>query len=145
MKRKASASWSGGLRSGKGTVDSGSGVLKASPYGFGTRFEDNPGTNPEELIAAAHASCYSMALSAALEGAGFIADELTTEAEITLEKIGDAWTITKSELKLSAKVPGIEEDQFQGIAEEAKKNCPVSKVLNAEITLEATLEMPTGP
>jgi len=145
MKRNATASWSGGLKNGNGTLTTGSGVLQNTPYSFATRFADKPGTNPEELIAAAHAGCFTMALSAELEGAGFIAEELTTDAEVTLEKVGDAWTVTKSDLKIVAKIPGIENDAFQKIADGAKKNCPISRLLNAKISLDAQLEPLTGP
>jgi len=145
MKRNATASWSGGLKNGNGTLTTGSGVLQNTPYSFATRFADEPGTNPEELIAAAHAGCFTMALSAELEGAGFIAEELTTDAEVTLEKVGDAWTVTKSDLKIVAKIPGIENDAFQKIADGAKKNCPISRLLNAKISLDAQLEPLTGP
>jgi len=137
--RTASARYEGLGRTGKGKVSTGSGVLAEQPYGFGTRFENEPGTNPEELIAAAHASCFTMALSFALAKAGHEAGTLDTDAVVTLEKDGDGFTITKSALTLRADVPGIEDAEFQRIAEEAKAGCPVSKLFKAEITLSATL------
>lgn len=138
--RGGSARYEGLGKGGKGWISTQSGVLKDSRYGFGTRFEDEPGTNPEELIAAAHASCFTMALSFALAGAGYNDGSLETSAKVTVEKDGDGFTITKSALDLRAKVAGISAEEFEKIATEAKKNCPVSKVLNAEITLSHTLE-----
>ncbi|WP_298092379.1 OsmC family protein [uncultured Sphingomonas sp.] len=137
--RSASARYEGLGKDGKGQVSLGSGLLTNSPYGFNTRFEDEPGTNPEELIAAAHASCFTMALSFALAGEGHSVGTLETTAKVTLVKDGDGFTISKSALALTARVEGVEEDAFKRIAEGAKKNCPVSKVLNAEITLDITL------
>lgn len=137
--RSASARYEGLGKDGKGQVSLGSGLLSNSPYGFNTRFEDSPGTNPEELIAAAHASCFTMALSFALAGEGHSVGTLETTAKVTLVKDGDGFTISKSALALTARVGGIEEDEFKRIADGAKKNCPVSKVLNAEITLDITL------
>ena len=137
--RSGSAQYSGLGKEGKGHVSTQSGVLDHQPYGFNTRFEDGKGTNPEELIAAAHASCFTMALSFALAGAGFSEGELDTTAKVSLDKDGDGFKVTKSALTLQAKVPGISADQFAGIAEDAKKNCPISKLLNAEVTLEKTL------
>jgi osmotically inducible protein OsmC len=137
--RSGSARYEGLGKSGKGWVSTQSGVLAEQKYGFDTRFEDEPGTNPEELIAAAHASCFTMALSFALAGAGYSDGTLETSAKITLDKDGDGFTITKSALELNASVPGISADEFERIAAEAKANCPVSKVLNAEITLTHTL------
>ncbi|WP_112381323.1 OsmC family protein [Sphingomonas carotinifaciens] len=137
--RSASARYEGLGKDGKGQVSLGSGLLSNSPYGFNTRFEDSPGTNPEELIAAAHASCFTMALSFALAGEGHSVGTLETTAKVTLVKDGDGFTISKSALALTARVEGIEEDEFKRIADGAKKNCPVSKVLNAEITLDITL------
>ena len=137
--RTASARYEGLGRTGKGEVSTGSGVLASQPYGFGTRFEDEPGTNPEELIAAAHASCFTMALSFALAKAGHEAGTLDTDAVVTLEKDGDGFRISKSALTLRAQVPGIDDSEFQRIAEEAKAGCPVSKLFKAEITLSATL------
>jgi osmotically inducible protein OsmC len=137
--KKASAKWSGGLKGGKGAISTESGALADHPYGFAIRFEGVKGSNPEELIAAAHASCFTMALSKALEDAGHTADSLDTKASVTLDQQGGGFSITKSELTLTASVPGIEADAFQTIAADAKANCPVSKVLNCEITLNATL------
>jgi osmotically inducible protein OsmC len=140
MKRNATAIWSGNLKSGKGSLSSDSGVLKDTPYSFGTRFGDIPGTNPEELIAAAHAGCFTMALSAALQGAGFTADHLQTVAELKLENLAaTSWTITAIHLTTAAKIPGITAEKFAEIAAGAKANCPVSRVLKAEITLDAKL------
>ena len=137
--RKASAKYEGLGNSGKGHVSLGSGVLNDQPYGFNTRFENEPGTNPEELIAAAHASCFTMALSFALAGAGHNDGTLDTDAAVTLEKDGDGFKVTKSALTLRATVPGIDQAEFDRIAQEAKANCPISKLLNAEISLDATL------
>ena len=140
MKRNASAIWQGNLKSGKGSLSTDSGVLKQTPYSYSTRFENGVGTNPEELIAAAHAGCFTMALSAALEGAGFTADTLTTSAALTLENLPQtSWTITAIQLNTTAKVPGISPEQFATIAAGAKANCPVSRLLKAEITLDAKL------
>ena len=139
MKRTASAVWQGDLKQGKGTVSSASGVLKETPYSFTTRFENTPGTNPEELIAAAHAACFSMALSAGLGKAGFTADSIQTEAAVRLEKVGDGFAITHSDLVCVAKVPNIDDKTFAEIAEQTKSGCPVSKVLNAKISLSAKL------
>lgn len=140
MKRTGSAVWQGDLKSGKGTLSSASGVLKETQYSFSTRFENGAGTNPEELIAAAHAGCFAMALSAALGQAGFKPERLAVQAAVTLEQVQGNWSITKSDLQLDAKVPGIDQSQFNDIAADAKKNCPVSRVLNAEITLQANLQ-----
>ncbi len=137
--RKGSARYDGLGKDGKGHVSTQSGVLKDNPYGFNTRFGDEPGTNPEELIAAAHASCFTMALSFALAKEGFSDGTLETSAKITLDQDGAGFTITKSELELKASVPGIDPDKFAEIAADAKANCPVSKVLNAEVTLTHTL------
>ena len=137
--RQASAHYEGLGKSGKGHVSLGSGVLNDQPYGFNTRFENEPGTNPEELIAAAHASCFTMALSFALAGAGHNDGTLDTDAAVTLEKDGDGFKVTKSALTLRATVPGIDQAEFDRIAQEAKANCPISKLLNAEISLDATL------
>lgn len=137
--RSGSATYEGLGKDGKGHVSTQSGVLSDSPYGFNTRFEDESGTNPEELIAAAHASCFTMALSFALASAGYSAGKLETSAKVTLDKDGDGFTITKSALTLTGTVDGIEADEFEKIAADAKANCPVSKVLNCEITLDHTL------
>ncbi len=140
MKRKASAEWHGGLKDGKGTLSTDSGVLSRTPYSFSTRFENGPGTNPEELIAAAHAGCFTMALSAQLGGAGLSAESLKTTATLTMEKLEAGWAITKVHLDLTAKIPGADKAKFDAAAAAAKAGCPVSRVLNAEITLEARLE-----
>jgi len=139
MKKTASAVWEGGLKEGKGQISTESGALKANPYGFNTRFEGQPGTNPEELIGAAHAGCFSMALSMLLGEAGFTAERIDTTAEVTLEKQSDGFAITAVHLILKAKVPGASEEQFKEVANKAKSGCPVSKVLNATISLDATL------
>ena len=135
-----SARYEGLGKNGKGHVSTGSGALSNQPYGFNTRFADEPGTNPEELIAAAHASCFTMALSFALAKAGHETGSIETEAKVTLEKDGDGFKVTRSDLTTRASVPGIAEEDFQSIAADAKANCPISKLLTAEITLEATLE-----
>lgn len=134
------AKWQGGLKDGKGLLSTKSGVLNDQPYGFASRFEGKPGTNPEELIGAAHAGCFTMALSKILGDAGFTADAMNTKSEITLEKQGDGFAITKAHLTLRANIPGIDDAKFQELAGMAEKGCPVSKVLNAEITLDAALE-----
>jgi len=139
MKRTASAQWTGDLKSGKGTVSSSSGVLKDAPYSFTTRFENAPGTNPEELIAAAHAGCFTMALSGALGKAGFAPQKLATTASLTLEQVEGNWTITAIHLETKANVPGVPKNKFAEIAADAKANCPVSRLLKANITLDATL------
>ncbi|WGV22618.1 MULTISPECIES: OsmC family protein [unclassified Pseudomonas] len=139
MKKTASAIWQGGLKDGKGLLSTESGALKQNPYGFNTRFEGSPGTNPEELIGAAHAGCFSMALSMMLGEAGFTPDRIDTAAEVTLDKQADGFAITAVHLVLRAKVPGASEAQFLQIAEKAKAGCPVSKVLNAKISLDAAL------
>ena len=133
------AKWQGGLKDGKGFLSTKSGAMREQPYGFASRFEDKPGTNPEELIGAAHAGCFTMALSKILGDAGFTATEMNTTAEITLEKQGDGFAITKSHLTLRAKIPGIDEAKFKELAGMAEKGCPVSKVLNAQISLDAAL------
>ena len=139
IKKTASAIWQGDLKKGKGQLSTESGALKANPYGFNTRFEGQPGTNPEELIGAAHAGCFSMALSMILGEAGLTADRIDTIAEVTLDKQPDGFAITAVHLILKAKVPGASEQQFLELANKAKAGCPVSKVLNAEISLDATL------
>jgi osmotically inducible protein OsmC len=139
MIRSASARYEGFGKDGKGHVSTQSGVLSDNQYGFNTRFEDGKGTNPEELIAAAHASCFTMALSFALAGAGFSDGTLETTAKVTLDKDGDGFKVSKSALTLTATVPGIEEAKFAEIAAGAKAGCPISKLLNAEITLDHTL------
>ena len=139
MKKYASAVWQGGLKDGKGHISTESGALKDNAYGFNTRFEDTPGTNPEELIGAAHAGCFSMALSMMLSEAGLTAERIDTAAEVTLDKQADGFAITAVHLVLRAKVPGASEAQFLEIANKAKEGCPVSKVLNAKISLDAAL------
>ncbi|MGE8111311.1 OsmC family protein [Pseudomonas sp. NPDC086566] len=139
MKKTASAIWQGGLKDGKGLISTESGALQQNPYGFNTRFEGAPGTNPEELIGAAHAGCFSMALSMMLGEAGFTAERIDTTAEVTLDKQPDGFAITAVHLILKAKVPGADEAQFLEIANKAKAGCPVSKVLNAKISLDAAL------
>ena len=136
--RTGSAVWEGTLKQGRGTMKLGSGAFDG-PYSFSSRFEEGKGTNPEELIAAAHAGCFTMALAFGLQGAGFTATELNTEAAVTLEPEGKGFKISRSALTLRAKVPNLDEPKFASFAKEAKKNCPVSKVLNAEITLDAKL------
>ena len=139
MTTYGTAKWQGGLKDGKGAITTQSGALNAHPYGFAARFEGKPGTNPEELIGAAHAGCFTMALSAILGEAGFTAEEMNTKAEITLVKQGDGFAITKSHLTLRAKIPGIDNAKFQELAGNAEKGCPVSKVLKCEISLDAAL------
>ncbi|MFC7513653.1 OsmC family protein [Herbaspirillum sp. GCM10030257] len=140
MKRTASASWSGGLKDGKGSISTQSGILDNTRYGFASRFEEGPGTNPEELIAAAHAGCFTMALSAQLGEAGITAENLTTKAAVTLDKVEGGFAITAVHLELVARIPGGDQKAFEEAANKAKAGCPVSKVLNATITLDAKLE-----
>ena len=139
MIRKASARWDGGLKDGKGVVSAHSGAFRNLPYTFDTRFEDKHGTNPEELIAAAEASCFSMALSAELGKAGLHPQSVETEADLTLEMLPGGPTITAIHLRVNARVPGADKAKFDAAAETAKKGCPVSRALNAKITLEAKL------
>jgi osmotically inducible protein OsmC len=139
MIRKATAVWHGTGRAGSGQLSSESGVLDGTPYSFKTRFENEKGTNPEELIAAAHAGCFTMALAFSLQGAGFTPTELSTEAAVTLEPDGKGFRISQSVLTLRAKVPNLDDAGFARLAGEAEKNCPVSKVLNAAITLDSKL------
>jgi lipoyl-dependent peroxiredoxin len=139
MIRKAKAVWHGTGRAGNGTLSTDSGVLDNTPYSFKTRFENEKGTNPEELIAAAHAGCFTMALAFALQGAGFTPTELSTEAAVSLEPEGQGFRIKSSALTLRATVPNLDQATFNKLAGDAEKNCPVSKVLNAEITLDAKL------
>ena len=140
MKRNASAVWKGGLKDGNGTITSESGVLSNTPYSFRTRFEEEAGTNPEELIAAAHAGCFTMALSAQLGEAGMTAERIETKAEVVLEKTDTGFAITAVHLDVRAKVPGASNETFGAAADRAKTGCPVSKVLNADITMTAQLE-----
>lgn len=140
MKRNASAVWKGGLKDGKGTISTDSGVLSDTQYSFSTRFEEGIGTNPEELIAAAHASCFSMALSGQLGQAGMVAESIRTTATVTMEKTEAGFTITAVHLDVTANVPGADRQAFETAANNAKAGCPVSRVLNAQITMEATLQ-----
>ncbi len=140
MKRNASAVWVGDLKSGKGNLTSASGVLKDTPYSFTTRFGDAQGTNPEELIAAAHAGCFTMATAATLGKAGFTPEKLSTQAALTLAQVDGNWTITTIHLEMTARIPNIKPEKFAEIAADAKANCPVSRVLKANITLDAKLE-----
>ena len=140
MQRNASAHWSGGLKDGKGTVSSASGVLKDTPYSFSTRFESQPGTNPEELIAAAHAGCFTMALSGQLGAAGMTAQAIDTTATVTLEKVEAGFSVTSIHLKVTAKIPGADPAKFDQAAKNAKEGCPISRLLNTKITMDAKLE-----
>ncbi len=140
MKSKGSAVWNGGFKDGHGAISTASGVLSSAGYSVGSRFEGDSGTNPEELIAAAHAACFSMALSAQLGGASLTPDTIRTAATVTLEKSDDGYTITAVHLDVNAKIPGADAATFQDIANKAKTGCPVSKVLNATITMDAKLE-----
>jgi len=139
MVRKASAVWKGSLKEGKGTISSESGVLSNTPYSFSTRFENAKGTNPEELIAAAHAGCFTMALSAQLGTAGITPESLETTASLTLDKLDAGWSITKIHLDVAARIPGVDKAAFDKAAENAKAGCPVSRLLKAEITMTARL------
>jgi len=139
MKRKASARWQGTGKEGAGTLSTQSGVLDDTPYSFVARFGDGKGTNPEELIAAGHAGCFTMALSFMLNGAGFTADALDTEATLTLDQVNGNWTVTGIHLMTRARVPGIDAAKFAELASNAKTNCPISRLLNASITLDAAL------
>jgi osmotically inducible protein OsmC len=140
MKRNASAVWQGNLKQGKGTVSTASGVLSNTQYSFSTRFENGTGTNPEELLAAAHAGCFAMAFSAQLGEAGLTADRIDVTTTITFEKTEGGWTITESHLDLKAKIPGADQAAFDKASGNAKAGCPVSKLFNAKITLNAVLE-----
>jgi len=139
MSTYGSAVWSGGLKDGKGAISTKSGALKEYPYGFGSRFEGKPGTNPEELIGAAHAGCFTMALSLILGEAKLTAERMETQADVTLEKQADGFAITTVHLTLKAKIPGADNAKFQELAAKAKAGCPVSKLLKANITLDASL------
>ena len=140
MQKTASAKWSGGIKDGKGYISTQTGVLKDAPYGFAARFEGGPGTNPEELIGAAHAACFTMALSLILGEAKLTAEHMETKADVTLEKVADGFAITAVHLTLTAKIPGADNAKFQELAGMAKAGCPVSKLLNTKITLDATLQ-----
>lgn len=139
IKNTASAQWQGDLKSGQGTVSTGNGGLNNLPYSFKTRFEGEKGANPEELIGAAHSACFSMALSAELGKAGITADKIETKATVTLDKVGDGFSITASHLDVAITAPGSDQAAIQAAAESAEKNCPISKVLNATVTMSATI------
>jgi len=139
MKRKASAVWRGGLKEGKGTISSESGVLKETQYSFSTRFENGIGTNPEELVAAAHAGCFSMALSAELGKANITPESIHTTSTITIDKTDAGWTITESHLDVAAKIPGVDPAKFTAAANAAKAGCPISRLLKANVTMDAKL------
>jgi len=140
MKRKASAEWRGDLKTGKGLVSTESGALAGKAYSFTTRFENEKGTNPEELIAAAHAGCFTMALSGELGKAGLVPESLRTTATVSLDKLDAGWTVTESHLEVVGKIPGGPAEAFRAAAEAAEKGCPISRLLNAKITMEAKLE-----
>jgi osmotically inducible protein OsmC len=140
MKRSATAMWNGDLKSGKGTISTQSGVLSNTQYSFSSRFEQGTGTNPEELIAAAHAGCFSMALSLQLAEQGLVAQSITTKATVTIDKTDAGFTITASHLELTARIPGASQQAFEAATDNAKNGCPVSKVLNTKITLDRKLE-----
>ncbi len=140
MERRASAEWKGGLKDGEGTVSTASGALKEVPYNFSMRFGDAPGTNPEELVGAAHAGCFSMALSGELERAGHLPESIRTKATLNFEKTDAGWTTKSIHLDVVAKVPGIDPGGFQTAAEAAKKGCPISRLLKTDITMSARLE-----
>jgi osmotically inducible protein OsmC len=140
MKTSGSAAWQGGIKDGKGEISTKSGALNAYPYGFASRFEGKPGSNPEELIGAAHSACFTMALSLILGEAGFTAERLETKAEVSLDKVDDGFAITAVHLSLTGKVPGTDKAKFEELAAKAKAGCPVSKLLKAEISLDVTFE-----
>ena len=140
MKRTASAVWKGGLKDGKGAVSGPSGALNNTPYSFSTRFENQPGTNPEELVAAGHAGCFSMALSGQLGAAGMTAESINTKATLTMEKLEAGWTVTGIHLDVTAKIPGGDRAKFDQAAGNAKAGCPISRLLNTKITMDAKLE-----
>jgi lipoyl-dependent peroxiredoxin len=140
MKRTATAEWRGGLKDGKGDISTQSGVLAKTQYSFGTRFDQGVGTNPEELIAAAHAGCFAMALSNILGEAKMVAESIKVTATVSLENVETGWTITESHLDLKAKIPGADKEAFEAAANKAKAGCPVSRVLTAKVTLDASLE-----
>jgi len=139
MNRKASAEWKGSLKEGKGTISTESGVLSKTQYSFGTRFESGIGTNPEELVAAAHAACFSMQLSALLGKAGLVPDEIATSAVVTFENLEKGWTVTESHLKVSATIPGCTPESFAKLAEEAKSGCLMTRLLSTTVTMDAKL------
>jgi len=140
MKRTATAEWHGGLKDGKGAISTQSGVLAKTQYSFGTRFDQGIGTNPEELIAAAHAGCFAMALSGQLGEAKMVVESINVTATVSLENVETGWTITESHLDLKAKIPGADRDAFEAAAKKAKAGCPISRLMTAKITMDATLE-----
>ena len=140
MKRKASARWEGDLKTGKGAISTESGILESTPYSFTTRFESGKGTNPEELVAAAHAGCFTMALSAELGKANLVAKSLQTTATVTLDRLDAGWTITESHLEVVARIPSASPEAFRKAAEAAETGCPISRLFNAKITMDARLE-----
>ena len=140
IRDRGKAVWTGNIKEGQGLISSQTGVLKDAPYGFASRFEDGPGSNPEELLGAAHAACFTMALSLMLTNNGLTADRIETKADVTLAKDGDGFSITKVHLTTRAKIPGTDQAKFAELAKQAKEGCPVSKVLKAEISMDATLE-----
>ena len=140
IKKTASSNWSGDIKSGKGTISTQSGALDNQPYGFNTRFEDKPGSNPEELLGAAHSACFGMALSLALGEAGFTAENMNTEAVVSLNEVDDGFAVTHIALEVNATIADISNEQFQALCEQTKKGCPISKLLNTEISLNATLK-----
>jgi len=140
IKKTASSNWSGDIKSGKGTISTQSGALDNQPYGFNTRFEDKPGSNPEELVGAAHSACFGMALSLALGEAGFTAENINTEAVVSLDEVDDGFAVTHIALEVNATIADISNEQFQALCEQTKKGCPISKLLNTEISLNATLK-----
>ena len=139
LQRKGTAQWKGGLKDGKGTVSTASGVLNGTPYSFSSRFEGQQGTNPEELIGAAHAGCFSMALSGQLDAAGLKADSIDTTATVSLEKLESGFAVTSVHLEVRAKIPGADQSKFDEAAKKAKEGCPISKLLNTKITMDAKL------
>ena len=139
MKRKASAEWEGSLKEGKGSVSTASGVLAKTQYSFGSRFESGIGTNPEELVAAAHAACFSMQLSALLGNAGLVPDQIATSAVVTIENLKQGWTVTESHLEVTATIPGATPESFAKLADEAKTGCLMSRLLNTTVTMAAKL------
>ncbi|MGH7993440.1 MAG: OsmC family protein [Limisphaerales bacterium] len=140
MKRKASAIWRGGLKNGRGNLSTESGVLRETPYSFSTRFENEMGTNPEELVAAAHAGCFAMAFSAELGKASIMPDAISVTATVSLDKTDAGWTVTASHLDVTAKIPGADKTQVLGIANVAKLGCPISRLLKANVTMDAKVE-----
>ena len=140
IKKTASSTWSGDIKTGKGSISTQSGALNKQPYGFNTRFEDEAGSNPEELVGAAHSACFSMALSLALGDAGFTADKIDSKATVSLDEVDDGFSVTHIALEVKARIDDIQNEQFQALCEQTKKSCPISKLLNTEISLDATLQ-----